>query len=38
MILPSRREISMAETTALSPQLGARVTGVENLPDEAVTA
>jgi alpha-ketoglutarate-dependent taurine dioxygenase len=36
MILSFGREISMLETTALSPHLGVRVTGVENLLDDAV--
>jgi alpha-ketoglutarate-dependent taurine dioxygenase len=36
MILAIGREISMVETTALSPHLGVQVTGVENLLDDAV--
>jgi alpha-ketoglutarate-dependent taurine dioxygenase len=38
MILLTEREISMAETTALSPNLGVQVSDVENLLDEVVIA
>jgi alpha-ketoglutarate-dependent taurine dioxygenase len=36
MILVAGREISMVETAALSPHIGAEVTGVGNLLDETV--